>query len=264
MVMQPFSEIQFGDGLAVTDLGSGLIRVDGSAGPAGPTGPAGATGATGPAGATGATGPAGAPAYPTPVVNGQWIKGVGGAAAWAPIAQADLPLIPYGTSLPASPFDGQEAILVNTVTNPAYQWRFRYNAGSSSAYKWEFVGGSPALTAQGAAHSNINTGGSWVNLANMAAWTVPRAGEYYYFLSALGQTFNGVQGNLQVGINGSAVLTWAAPSGTPTFFGTQSMNQTAVAATASQVWTPQVLSTAAGANWSASGCVLAVVPIRVS
>src|SRR6516164_9624771 len=49
--------------------------------------------------------------------------------------------IPYGTTLPASPVDGQEAILVDSITNPTYQWRLRYNAGSTSAYKWEFVGG---------------------------------------------------------------------------------------------------------------------------
>jgi len=38
----------------------------------------------------GAPGPPG-PGVPSPVVNGQWIKGVGGAAVWAAIAQADLP-----------------------------------------------------------------------------------------------------------------------------------------------------------------------------
>src|SRR5215831_7217940 len=49
----------------------------------------------------------------------------------------------YGTTLPSSPYDGQEAVLVDLATNPGYQWRFRYNAQSTSAYKWEFVGGSP-------------------------------------------------------------------------------------------------------------------------
>ena len=48
----------------------------------------------------------------------------------------------YGTILPASPIDGQEYTLVDSLTNPSYQWRFRWNAGSSSAYKWEFVGGT--------------------------------------------------------------------------------------------------------------------------
>jgi hypothetical protein len=37
----------------------------------------------------------GALGIPTPVVNGQWIKGVGGAAAWAAIARTDLPIAPF-------------------------------------------------------------------------------------------------------------------------------------------------------------------------
>ena len=53
-----------------------------------------------------------------------------------PAAQIPLTVVCYGTTLPASPVDGQEAILVDSVTNPTYQWRFRYNAGSTSAYKW--------------------------------------------------------------------------------------------------------------------------------
>jgi hypothetical protein len=50
----------------------------------------------------------------------------------------------YGTTFPISPADGQEAILVDSVTAPTYHWRFRYNAGSSSPYKWECIGGAPA------------------------------------------------------------------------------------------------------------------------
>ena len=61
-------------------------------GPTGAQSPTGATGAQGPkgdTGATGAQGPAGA-GVPTPVVNGQWIKGSGGAAVWSPITGADI------------------------------------------------------------------------------------------------------------------------------------------------------------------------------
>jgi hypothetical protein len=86
-----------------------------------------------------------------------------------------VPTIPYGTSLPASPADGQLAILVDSTTNPSYQWKFRYNAGSSSAYKWEFIGGPPL-------RNNILIAGS-IAVAN--TWTdvggpsiCPRAGDY--------------------------------------------------------------------------------------
>ena len=54
---------------------------------AGPVGPPGPQGAQGPAGIQG---PAGA-GVPSPVVNGQWVKGTGGAAVWAAITQGDLP-----------------------------------------------------------------------------------------------------------------------------------------------------------------------------
>jgi hypothetical protein len=36
----------------------------------------------------------GAGTLPSPVVNGQWVKGVGGAAVWAPIGATDLPVVP--------------------------------------------------------------------------------------------------------------------------------------------------------------------------
>ena len=60
-----------------------------------------------------------------------------------PLAQAigALPVIGIGTSLPASPFDGQEYILTDSLTAPTYAWRFRYVASITDAYKWVFIGG---------------------------------------------------------------------------------------------------------------------------
>ena len=52
------------------------------------------------------------------------------------------PATPYAITLPSAPSNGQETILVDSTTNPSYQWRFRYNAGSTCIYKWEFVGGT--------------------------------------------------------------------------------------------------------------------------
>lgn len=46
------------------------------------------------------------------------------------------------TSLPVSPVDGQEIDLLVDATN-GVRWRLRYRSASSSAYKWEHVGGSP-------------------------------------------------------------------------------------------------------------------------
>ena len=197
-----FNKIQFGDGFGVTDEGNGVIRVDGggagetgppgATGPAGPTGPTGAkgdTGATGPAGptgpqgvkgdtgtagATGATGPTG-PAGPTGTTGATGATGPTGPTGATGAAGTPAPTVAYGTSLPASPTDGQEAILVDSTTNPTFQWRFRYNAGSSSAYKWEFVGGAPLLVADTASLTPAN--GSWV-VDQTPKLTVPRSGEY--------------------------------------------------------------------------------------
>jgi hypothetical protein len=83
----------------------------------------------------------------------------------------------YGTTLPASPTDGQEAILVDSITNPTYQWRFRYNAGSTSAYKWEFIGGSDVLVLIATQETTTSTG--FTDLATVGpSFVVPRAGDY--------------------------------------------------------------------------------------
>jgi hypothetical protein len=86
----------------------------------------------------------------------------------------------YGTMLPGSPVDGQEFILVDSLTNPTYQWRFRYNAGSTSAYKWEFIGGTELraiadATMAALTHAAANT---YYDLPTPVSVVVPRAGEY--------------------------------------------------------------------------------------
>jgi len=207
-------------------------------------------------------GPPGVPGYPTPVVNGQWLKGSGGAVVWSAIAVADVsgaeatankganngyasldsggkvplsqlppvgadliyqgdfpagtpytdgeivvsngiaylcvtptsaaptawpggptptppaPAVSYGTTLPASPADAQEAILVDSITNPSYQWRFRYNAGSTSAYKWEYVGGIPWSNAGGSTNGVVSASGTLV-LSGGPSFTIPRTGDYF-------------------------------------------------------------------------------------
>lgn len=88
----------------------------------------------------------------------------------------------YGTSLPASPVDGQEYVLVDSVTNPSYQWRFRYNAGSASAYKWEFVGGAPSAQHETATVA-INAAPTWG--ATGPIFAIPRPGVYFVDFQAM-------------------------------------------------------------------------------
>ena len=197
-----FNKIQFGSGFTVTDEENGVIRVDGGGGgggggetgPPGPAGPAGPAGATGPTGATGATGPQGVkgdtgatgaastvpgPTGPTGATGPAGPTGATGptgpAGATGP-AGTPAPTVAYGTSLPASPTDGREAILVDSTTAPSYHWRFRYNAANTSAYKWEFIGGSDVLKFSNA--SFVNTIASTFEIpAGMPTFTGP-AGLY--------------------------------------------------------------------------------------
>jgi hypothetical protein len=99
-------------------------------------------------------------------------------AAPKPWATTQYPGKPtYGTTLPASPVDGQEAILVDNVTNPSYQWRFRYNAQSSSAYRWEYVGGASMLQRVETDEGTTAVWPAWVPLSGPSL-TIPRAGDY--------------------------------------------------------------------------------------
>jgi hypothetical protein len=80
------------------------------------------------------------------------------------------------TSLPGSPVDGQHIIYVADATNGVL-WPLRYNAGSASAYKWEFVGGSP-LTAEVATTENTAST-TYADLTTVGPQvTIPLAGDY--------------------------------------------------------------------------------------
>ena len=103
-----------------------------------------------------------------------------GTVGVSPTPWAPAPTISYGTSLPASPVDGQEAVLVDSATNPSYQWRFRYNAGSSSAYKWEFIGGIPFQSFVAAGMTPPSN--TWT--ATTPSFVVPRSGEYLFSLGS--------------------------------------------------------------------------------
>jgi len=109
------------------------------------------------------------------VVNGTTTAPVPWATGIPPSAPS------YDVTLPANPTNGQEAILVDSTTNPTYQWRFRYNTNNTTSFKWEFIGGSP--------WSTFNSGGSGqqISLAASTAQrititnelTLPRSGIYY-------------------------------------------------------------------------------------
>ena len=76
---------------------------------------------------------------------------------------------------PGSPVDGQVWIATAAGSNGEI-WAFRYNSGSGSSFKWEFLGGS-------AIKSNVdtdeNTGTApYIDLATAQSITLSRAGDY--------------------------------------------------------------------------------------
>lgn len=100
--------------------------------------------------------------------------------------------IAYVTSLPVSPYDGQIIYYQADAAN-GIVWQLRYNSGSSSSYKWEFVGGG-TLTSLietneqyvGAAYGALTTAGPLV--------TVPLAGDYIVTIGFTGN--NGQAGQV--------------------------------------------------------------------
>jgi len=123
----------------------------------------------------------------------------------------------YGTSFPASPVNGQRHILVDSTTNPSYQWVFRYNAGSSSPYKWEFMGGAPAVHNVNTAET-CATSGSYQNLATDGPKiTLPRAGDYRADALVSGNAGTTVPNTL---ITGIGVGDFTSPTNAGTWYGT--------------------------------------------
>jgi hypothetical protein len=92
-------------------------------------------------------------------------------AAWLAIASS-LPLV---STLPASPYDGQEVFFL-ADSNSATVWHLRYRAASPSATsKWEFLGGNDLYVDPDGEDSFTNT--AYGTLAG-GALTVPLRGDY--------------------------------------------------------------------------------------
>ena len=80
------------------------------------------------------------------------------------------------TTLPASPTDGQQAILVDSTSAPTYAWLFQYLLAAS---EWIFLGGSPASSADNTNTArSLSTNGSYQDFTGQPTFTIPRAGKY--------------------------------------------------------------------------------------
>jgi len=82
----------------------------------------------------------------------------------------------WSSGPPASPQDG-DIWMATAVDANGTVWQFRYNAGSASAYKWEFIGGPPVvLSATAALQSSASS--TYQELDTSLRFTASRAGDY--------------------------------------------------------------------------------------
>jgi hypothetical protein len=96
---------------------------------------------------------------------------------WIALGAAPVQNPPVGLSLPASPLDGDEYVLVDSITNPTFNWRFKYMQAIADAYKWMCIGGDPAFVAvDNADPLNNNVYGPLATPG--PSFTIPRAGIY--------------------------------------------------------------------------------------
>jgi hypothetical protein len=165
------------------------------------------------------------------------------------------------TTLPGSPSNGQQAILVDSTSAPTYAWFFQY---SSAASKWLFVGGSPAVVINNGSLSTTST--SFVDVG--ATFTTPRAGDYIVEVTAFGNESTGAgapQAQLRMVV---AATNYTTMNGIVNVTGT--VNRISVAGkvkatgvAASAVVKLQGLTTvAATASWDQ--VLLAVTPVAVT
>lgn len=83
---------------------------------------------------------------------------------------------------PANPTDG-DIWIASAVDTNGTRWQFQYNAGSSSTYKWEFIGGPPIWTHYDYS-GGLSLGNSTYTAITNLAITVPRAGDYIFTADA--------------------------------------------------------------------------------
>jgi hypothetical protein len=122
---------------------------------------------------------------------------------WA-AAAGGAPLV---TALPGSPTDGQEVILVDSLTAPTYQWHLKYVAAKASN-RWIFVGGAPALVIVAANEGTTNAAYSALATAG-PSFVIGVAGDYEIAVGSKVQRTLGSQGTSEgyqgydVGVTGA-------------------------------------------------------------
>lgn len=190
-------------------------------------------------------------------VSGQFLQS-GGASAiqWAASGPGD-PV----TTLPVSPADQQQALLVDSLTAPTYAWLFQYEAGISDANKWVCVGAASPLSAENnAASSSVST--TYVDPTNNVTVTVPRGGIYevefggYHDMFAAETGYVAVKRGAAASSDADALLVRQA--------GVTSFRMIRMTLAASDVLKLQIRTSNASAGINVEKLALKVRPVRVA
>lgn len=121
-----------------------------------------------------------------------------GDATWA------VPFPTPATTLPGSPTNLQQAILVDNTATPTYAWLLQY---STTASAWIFIGGSDLLAEDTGASMGSLSSATYADTTRVVSLTVPRAGSYELF-GSLGQSGSNVQADTLFSLKlGSAATT---------------------------------------------------------
>jgi len=188
---------------------------------------------------------------------------------WVPLGPPPplgLPKItsgPISSGPPASPADGDIWIAL-AAGGAGENWQFRYNAGSASAYKWEYIGGPPVVSY--VATEESTTSGGFVEPTTPQRLTATRAGDYLleYTIGVRGaSSVMAVLSLVDIAVPTSFAVThpmaWASGAGIYTFATTR---QRVSGIAAGRTFALQFAS--ASGSISIAERSISITPIRVS
>lgn len=191
--------------------------------------------------------------------SGGWVPGNAGGLGGAVTVSA------MAGGPPGSPAD-KDVWVATAVDAIGTRWIFQYNAGSGSAFKWEFVGGS-AVTTYVATLENTSSA-AFVDLATIGpSLTLARAGDYTFDFgyATLAVATGGGNALAQLFKNGSALVGLQASSNMDNINSASnsvSLRQPLTVAAADAFKLRHAISNAVSTSFS--NRYLSVTPVRVS
>lgn len=196
-------------------------------------------------------------AAPASPANGEIYFDTGGSLpAWyngsAWVAFNAIPAL--ASTPPASPSDGQLWAMSPTA---GVVWVFRYNAGSASAYKWEFVGGPPQTASVGTSETTTST--SYVDLTTVGpSIALARGGDYLFSFGCICLT-SGWACASPTAVDADGVI-FDLPGTTVGSHSSRSYQRNGLAASTTQ----KLVYRCSGASTTFQQRWLTILPIRVS